>query len=336
MGSRLRQFRVPAVAVALGAIVCTAALVSSAMGSAFPGANGKLVYAVHKGSKPGYLATAKPNGSGATRITKPGAKQQGDMQPRYSADGTKIVFTRNPASLGYNKLQVWVANANGTAAHRVKVAGLPKGDFPSAPTFTPNGKAIVFEADNINAPAGIWKVAVGGGKASRLTSGNDYQPAVSPDGKKVAFMRALTLVIARIDGSHPQVLYTEPSGTSSMDEPDFSPNGKTIAFMAFKSSTDVWDIWTVPADGSGSGTATNLTNGTTVSSLDPAYSPDGTKLAFTSADNTIYGPSTTSIDVMPASGGAATAVVTPASGEFVYEPDWGVRPHKHHHHKHKN
>jgi Tol biopolymer transport system component len=337
MGSRLRHFRVLKVAAALAVMAGAAVLVSSALGSAFPGVNGKLAYVVYAGDgTPGYIVTANTDGTGATQISKPGKKTGGDFQPRFSADGTKVVFTRNASNVGYDKLQIWIADANGKNEHRVKITGLPKGDFPDAPTFTPDGKSIVFSLDTINAPAGLAEVSVHGGKMKQLTTGDDYQPTVSPDGTKIAFMRGFTLVVANIDGSNPQILYTEPQSASSMDEPDFSPDGSTIAFMELDSSTLVWDIFTIAADGRDNGTATNLTNGTTTSSMDPAYSPDGTKIAFTSEDNTTFA---SSIDVMDAAGGNATTAISSPQNGFVAEPDWGVPAtppahHKHHHKKH--
>ena len=336
MGSRLRQLRLLKVTIVLAAIAGATVLVSAALGSSFPGKNGKLVYAVDKFGKPAYLATANDSGSRVKQISTPGKKQQGDLEPRFSADGTKVVFVRNPQQYGYNGLELWIANANGTGEHQVKVKGLPKGGYPNGPTFTPNGKKIVFSIDTINSPLGLAEVSVSGGKATQITHGDDAQPTVSPNGKKLAFFRGFTLTVANIDGSNPTSLYTMPDDTaSSVDEPDFSPDGSTIAFMELSKSSGLWDIWTIAADGSDNGTATNLTNGTTTSSMDPAYSPDGTKIAFTSEADSPYGPSQTSIDVMPASGGSPKAVVNGPKGGIVSSPDWGVAPphHKHHHKK---
>jgi Tol biopolymer transport system component len=328
MGSRLRQLRLLRFTVGLAVVAGAAILVSSALGSAFPGKNGKIVYAVYS-NKADKLFTANADGSSRKQITKPGAKQQGDEQPRFSRDGKKVVFTRNPEQFGYNKTQIWIAPAAGGSAHRVVTKGLPKGASAEAPTFTPNGKSILFELDKNEAPAGIWKVSVGGGKATQVTDGNDYQPTVSPNGKKIAFMRAFTLVIANVNGSNPQTLYTPPDFVSSLGEPDFSPNGKTIAFNEYNTSTEVWDIVTVPAAG---GSPTNLTNGTVYSSMDPAYSPDGTKILFTQISDATAGYGT-SIAVMPAAGGDATTVVNAPKGGVVFSPDWGIKPVHHKHHR---
>lgn len=328
MGSRMRQFP-----LFLAALIGATVLVSSALGSSFPGTNGKLVYSVVSAKGAGYLASANADGTGTKQITTPSVKP-GDMQPRVSADGAKVVFIRNPSKFGFSKVQLWVGDTDGKGDHQVSLKGLPKDTYPLAPTFTPDGNNIVFELDNINAPIGIWEVAVGGGTATQLTNGNDYQPTVSPDGTQIAFMRGFDLTVANADGSDPQTLYTATG--SSIGEPDFSPDGSTLAFMQYNPDASSWDIWAVPTDGSAD--ATNLTNGSDYSSMDPAFSPDGTEMAFTSINNTTYA---TTIDEMPASGGTATAVITPPTGGVVYEPDWAVPaqstppPHhkKKHHHK---
>src|SRR5579871_462478 len=268
MGSRLRQLRLPIVALGLAVAACAATLVSSAFGSTFPGTNGKLVYVTYSAGAD-KLYTVNADGSGAHRITKPPANQQGDSQPRFSADGKKIVFTRNPNKAAWYQLQLWIANADGTAAHQITIKGLPSGAFPDSPTFTPDGKSIYFVADTINSPVGIWKVSVDGGTATQVTSGDDYTPTVSPDGKKIAYGHNLTLVIANADGSHPHTLYTEAGTITSIGQPDFSPDGTTIAFMAYNSSTAASDIFTIPAAG---GSPTNLTHGTVYSYGDPSYS----------------------------------------------------------------
>ena len=72
-------------------------------------------------------------------------------------------------------------------------------------------------------------------------------------------------------------------------------------------------MFTMAADGK---LVTDITNNPGVLDSDPAWSPDGTKIAFTSSRSGY-----TDIFVMPATGGAATALVQDDAG---YEggPDW--------------
>ncbi len=56
--------------------------------------------------------------------------------------------------------------------------------FTLDPTLTPNGETIIFSYNG-----DLWKVSCDGGTASRLTGmkGDETRPAVSPDGKWIAF-----------------------------------------------------------------------------------------------------------------------------------------------------
>jgi len=56
--------------------------------------------------------------------------------------------------------------------------------FTLSPTLTPDGQTIIFSYQS-----DLWKVAVDGGNAERLTAmeGNENKPSVSPDGKWLAF-----------------------------------------------------------------------------------------------------------------------------------------------------
>ncbi len=324
---RARKLRFCTAAAVLSAVAGSAVLVSSATGSTFPGANGKLTYAVWYSYRAGgYISTVNPNGRRATRISKFRSKVTTDFQPRFSADGTKVVFVHDPRRRKNDRTQIWIAGASGHGPHQVRITGLPKGSYAVGPTFTPDGKSLVFEIDKRLTPIGIWKVAAAGGKAVPVEKEFAYDPTVSPDGTTIAFLagsETRTLVIANIDGSDPQILYTVPQDTAAVGSPDFSPDGKTIVFMQYGTTTGLGDIWTIAVDGSANGTGTELTSNTKVSAENPVYSPDGTEIAFFAVN-----PATdaTSIDVMSAAGGAPSVVVKARHGTIVRQPDWGIAP----------
>jgi dipeptidyl aminopeptidase/acylaminoacyl peptidase len=103
-------------------------------------------------------------------------------------------------------------------------------------------------------------------------------------------------------------------------EPDLSPHGDQIAFASNR--TGLPRIWIVPAPAladTGFPTATQLATGSdvTVPEQSPAWSPDGSQIAFTSTRT-----GTSQVFVVAATGGVAVQLSHEAGGAF--SPDWSA------------
>jgi len=103
-------------------------------------------------------------------------------------------------------------------------------------------------------------------------------PAVSPDGKKIVFesdniTRKTTIWIANRNGedAHPLVNWPE----SVQIDPDWSPDGQYVVFASNRDSQNK-NIWRVNADGSNPIKLTSEGDNNY-----PKFSPDGTKILFT-------------------------------------------------------
>ena len=90
---------------------------------------------------------------------------------------------------------------------------------------------------------------------------------------------------------------------------DVSPDGRTIVFDL------LGDLYTMPIEGSGSGLATRITSGPAFD-MQPRFSPDGTRLAFSSDRNGLWNIWVMNVD------GSKPAQVSKENRWFVNSPTW--------------
>ncbi|MET9230300.1 serine hydrolase [Lentzea sp. NPDC003310] len=174
--------------------------------------------------------------------------------------------------------------------------------LPEQPALSPDGAEIVYvlrttNRDEDRDERALWRVSNGATK--RLTRGrNDSSPAWSPDGATIAFLRAQDgpAQVWLFDGE-PEQLTTLPLGAGA---PVWNADGTRLAFsapvdIADASAPIVTTRLDHKADGAGylrsvrshlhvldleTREVRQLTSGDWHAST-PAWSPDGTKLAFT-------------------------------------------------------
>lgn len=150
---------------------------------------GELVYVSSRDSDP-ELYTVPLDGGVTRRLTTNPAE---DLAPRLSPDGRVIVFT---SSRGGNDALCVLRDGECAPLHPSPLDPGPKAsvareDVERDAVFTPDGREVVFAARRGGGHLRIWAVEVATGKSRALTDGaqDDDQPAVSPDGRHVAFAR---------------------------------------------------------------------------------------------------------------------------------------------------
>jgi Tol biopolymer transport system component len=178
--------------------------------------------------------------------------------------------------------------ADGTA--QTRIATQLSGD-KWVPQLSPSGTTIVFAyVDPAVGHPEVWSISATGGKARRLTTTPkaatgptwSLHPHFSPDGRRIVYASTKSgssqIWIMNADGSS-QTQITSGFGADFPDAnaPKWSPDGSIIAFWS-GFETKYGDIWTMRADGTGARQLTDQPG--TISSDNPAWSPDGTKLLF--------------------------------------------------------
>ena len=131
-------------------------------------------------------------------------------------------------------------------------------------------------------------------RGSQVGYGTGFQhpmPQWSPDGEVIAFTHDQVVYVVESDGSQlRRLLGRRPDDLyDAAQSPSFSPDGSRVAYVAFKHGSWVpwveedyrWDIVTAALDGSGRRRLTKSDN-ILVRYVSPAWSPDGTRIAFVS------------------------------------------------------
>ncbi len=147
--------------------------------------------------------------------------------------------------IGPSKMELYVANADGSDEHRL----LPDSQgLDYDPSFSSDGKWIVFTSERDpegTGQADIWRVHPDGSGLERLTTETSMEDAgvLSPDGTKLAFVstqggaRTTNIWVMDLKTRRARNLTgdgrSEPAPTMNSNfRPAWSPDGKWIAFTS--------------------------------------------------------------------------------------------------------
>jgi Tol biopolymer transport system component len=262
--------------------------------------NGRIVFSRDVG---GTTHVFVMNADGSNPVDLSPGDTKGDFDPQFSPNGQWIVFGRGLEPEGTFHTFLMRADGSGTVDITPGLQGA------LGATFSPDGKQIAFGMDtNPALNAGFYTAAImnadGSGVRDLTPSTDRFERRVdfSPDGTRIVF-----------DGDDPNsaIFSINPDGTGEtrltpINGPTemaatFSPAGTQLVWSRQVATND-FDLF---VGDTALGGAKDLTPGPEgpASKTSPAFSPDGTKVAFHGFGGMSFN---TEVFVMPATGGPLT------------------------------
>ena len=279
-------------------------------------ANGKIAFRsdrIHFTNWEIYVMNA--DGSAQTRVTNSSGT---DAEPAWSPDGAKLAFYRE-VNFSPDIFSMTFGDA-APATNLTNTANV----WDWHPAWKPDGSAIAFTRIN-GSNWGVYTMSAANGSGQTRISSQlafEFMPAWSPDGSKLAVTcraggateGSKDICVMNADGTG--VVNLIPLAGQEDFDPAWSPDGSKIAFTSNRDGGNSnYEIYVMNADGSNQRRLTFSDPAAPAWDHEPTWSPDGTKIAFSSARDGNY-----EIYVMNADGSGQTNLTNSPGNDD--QPSW--------------
>jgi hypothetical protein len=227
------------------------------------------------------IFTMDPDGSNVVQLTDDPSSAT-DTLPSISPNGHTVVYQSDVSGTD----QIWAINGDGTNPRQ-----LTSDHSNVQPTFSPDGTKIAFDSNRFGNYQLFVMNADGSGQTQVMTTdGNVGGSSWSPDGSQIAYNDDTNGTNEIYTVAVGTGVVTGPLTTATTDgantNPHWSPDGSKILFVSNR--CDVGGLDEPPACGGGESVFLMNADGTNQQNLteapifdaDPAWSPDGSKIAF--------------------------------------------------------
>lgn len=360
MGATLMTRRLMTYLVAMAALLLAAAMACLALPAPAPAAStpadGRIVWTrwTDQNFSAARLVSANPDG-GDIRLLTRSARGTYDIDPIVSPDGRRVVFERDRSD---GSAEVVVVGSDGSNEHVVATGCSDPCAADLSPSWTPDGNHIAFSrvvgpfdrCGDSAASAVLYLAAADGSGARRLSEPGidgeyeDYRARWAPDGSYIQFLRIRNCPYAsamfRMDADGGNVRQLTPweldADVSDLSQARSGPTKDLVVFETYGHGGNSQDIATVPATCTSLADCTSrityLTNnlGGPTQSTNPAWSPDGTRIAFAEwtypweRSGFPHAGWHADIFTIDPNGGSRRQVSRSVHWEM--RPDWGVTP----------
>ncbi|KJY16601.1 MULTISPECIES: protein kinase [unclassified Streptomyces] len=249
----------------------------------------------------------------------------GNTTPSESAPAPAS-FPTEPLLVRQDTAPGWPGTCHGVIARRDAAAEKPvqlitgaAGACDTLPQWSPDRRAFAFTRSTPEGTA-VWTANADGSNARRITSIAGGRVSWSPDGSRLAVLRMKDgvqqlFVVGVADGSARQLT----SGTGQVEDPAWSPDGKSIA-VCLQTTPENWQIHLVDPAAPNPTPAPRQVTRLPHPALDPVWSPDGATFAYTAGT---YGTGTHGdIRLVDSDGSDDRELVATSAHEM--DPAWSV------------
>jgi len=223
---------------------------------------------------PSGIYLLSPGDSTVRRLTNPAPMAQ-DWGPTFSPDGQKLLFVRDHQMGSPNE----ILSIPASGGEESRILSEP-GKVASSPQWSYDGRAVIYSSNRNGHPA-LWRASLDAPDSViqiKEAGSPAWDPSVSRRGYRMAYERIIrSLSVWQMDltadDKRPTMLVPSTSDTDQGPGPQFSPDGKKLAYMSDRYGT--MEIWVSNRDGSRPFQLTAVGLAGT-----PRWSPDSQSIAF--------------------------------------------------------
>jgi len=259
------------------------------------------------------IYSIRADGSGRRNLTRNPAYDGGFV---WSPAGDRIAFLSYRRDAG-RLPGIYVMNADGSGQRRVTPPDLSVSSFSISFTWSPDGRRLVFSADQADhaGPSGVWVVGADG-SGLRLLVEHGLYPVWAPRGNEIAvstYRAAWALEVVDADsGSSLRV-----AEGFVISPPTWSPDASALAYLL--SDGIHAGLYRVA---SGGGQPQLLALGSSGDLADPAWSPRQDRIAFT--EGSVIKTVDAGGGPVRALGDGARPAWSPDGGRIAFATDSGI------------